>query len=285
MSDPPTPEVLKALADLIKATGGRAPTTEWLTPDGLKSVTGFISAIVWPILVLTLAVAFRPELRHVVGRLKILELPGIKAQLVSVLDQSAQASEKNEGLSQAPTPGELERAVQVEKLTSQADLAFVSQQVDELAAEYERVRGSMRAGDARTRAMEVVVSKMRTIGRAVLPLRHELSVSPSPGRRLQAIASLQVIPDYDDLLDWLANRIDTEWPFVSYHALVALNSAATNERAPAHLPALERAQAALERAFVRAQEKNLPIGSDSDRQQIIKQFESQVERLRGAKAS
>ena len=87
------------------------------------------------------------------------------------------------------------------------------QQVDELAAEHERVRGSMRVSDTRTRAMEVVVSKMRTIGRAAYPLRHELSVSASPGHRLQAIASLQVMPDYD-LLDWLANRIDQERPFV-----------------------------------------------------------------------
>jgi len=126
--------------------------------------------------------------------------------------------------------------------------------------------------------MEIVVSKMRTIGRAAYPLRHELSVSPSPGHRLQAIASLQVIPDYDDFLDWLADRIDTERPFVSYHALIALITSATDERAPAHLPAIER-------ALAKVREKSAAIGRDTDRLQMIKQFESQVERLRGANAS
>jgi hypothetical protein len=37
MPDSPSPEVLKAIADLFKAIGGRSPTTEWLTPVGLKS--------------------------------------------------------------------------------------------------------------------------------------------------------------------------------------------------------------------------------------------------------
>jgi hypothetical protein len=41
MPDSPSPEVLKALADLVKAIGGRSPTTEWLTPVGLKSVADF----------------------------------------------------------------------------------------------------------------------------------------------------------------------------------------------------------------------------------------------------
>ena len=272
----PSPEVLKALADLAKAAGGRPPATEWLTPDGLKSITGFITALAWPILVLVVLLAFRPQVRGRVEGLTEFDLFGlIKGKVRNELNQSAHAAEQSEGLSQAPTPGELERAVEVEKLTRQTDLSFVRQQVDELAAEYERVRGSMRAGDTRTRAMEIVVSKMRTIGRAAYPLRHELSISPSPGRRLQAIASLQVIPDYDDLLDWLADRLDTERPFVSYHALVALTAAATDERAPAHLPALER-------ALAKVRVKSVAIGRDTDRQQVLRQFESQVERLRVA---
>jgi hypothetical protein len=238
----------------------------------------FIAVIIWPALVLFLVFLFRQQVRGLVTRLTEFEIFGIKGKVQNELSQSAQAAEKSEGLSQAPTPGELERAVQVEKLASLTDLSFVRQQVDELAAEYERVRGSMRAGDTRTRAMEIVVSKMRTIGRAAYPLRHELSVSPSPGHRLQAIASLQVIPDYDDFLDWLADRIDTERPFVSYHALVALITAATDERAPSHLPAIER-------ALAKVREKSAAIGRDTDRLQMVKQFESQVERLRGANAS
>lgn len=274
----PSPEVLRALTDLIKAASqspGVSGSNTWLTPDGLRAVATFITSISWPLLVFFVVLLFRPQLKDIVRRLTEFEVLGVKAKIQDELSQSAQAAEKSEGLSPAPTPGEIQRAIQVERLTTNADLPLVRQQVGELAAEYERVRGSMRPSDNRTRAMEVVVAKMRTIGRAAYPLRHELSVSPSPGHRLQAIASLQVIPDYDDFLDWLADRIDKERPFVSYHALVALNAAASDERASAHLEALER-------ALTTAKEKSAIFSRDTDRHQRLRQLELQVERLRKA---
>jgi hypothetical protein len=88
--------------------------------------------------------------------------------------------------------------------------------------------------------MEVVVSKMRTIGQAFFPVRHEFAASPAPGKRLMAIASLEVSPDYD-MLDWLAERISSEKPFVQYHALVAILLAAKALPAKAYLPSFERA--------------------------------------------
>jgi hypothetical protein len=89
---------------------------------------------------------------------------------------------------------------------------------------------------------------------------------------LQAIASLQIIPDYDDLLDWLVDRVDKERPFVGYHSLVALNTAAQDPRASTHLRALEE-------ALARVQEKKVSIGRDTDRQRLVKQFEMLIERL------
>jgi hypothetical protein len=281
----PSPEILKSLADLIKATmehPAANPSSAWLTPDGVKAAASLFSAVAWPALIVFLVLVFRPQLMEIVHGLTEFEIFGVKGKIINQLNRSAEAAEKltpehaeGEGLSPAPTPGELERAVQVERLTSNVDLSFVRQQVDQLAAEYERVRASMRASDTRTRAMEVVVSKMRTIGRAAYPLRHELSISPSPGHRLQAIASLQIIPDYDDLLDWLVDRLDVERPFIGYHALVALNTAAADESASDHLPALEH-------ALARAREKSAAIGRDTDRQRLLKQFEVRVEGLRKA---
>ena len=273
----PQPELIRALAELIKATerSSEANTTaSWLTPDGLKALATFISAIAWPVLAFLLIFMFRPQVRDVIRGIKEFEIFGVKGKIQNEINQSAQAAEKSEGLSLGPTPGEITRAIQVDKLASATDLAFVRQQVDELAAEYERVRGSMRVSDTRTRAMEVVVSKMRTIGRAAYPLRHELSVSASPGHRLQAIASLQVMPDYD-LLDWLANRIDRERPFVGYHALVALNTAAADERAAANLDRIENAL-----AIVR--EKRSAFSRDTDRQRLVERLETQVKRLQKA---
>src|SRR6185312_14334777 len=155
---------------------------EWFSPDGLRAIASLIGSIAWPLLVLFVILLFHRQLKELMPRLTEVELPGFKAKVERELDQSAQAAEKAEGLSKAPTPGERQRAIQVEKLTSDANLSFVRRQVEELASEYERVRGSMPASDARTRAMEVVVSKMRTIGRAAYPLRYELSVR----RRLDA---------------------------------------------------------------------------------------------------
>jgi hypothetical protein len=169
-------------------------------------------------------------------------------------------------------PSEPEQIVGAEDTVKFVELASVRQQVDALAAEYERVRGSMPSSDVRTRAMEAVVSKMRAIGGTAYLLRHELSLSPSPGHRLQAIVSLQIIPDYGDLLDWLADRIGTERPFVGYHALVALNSAAGNESAPEHLVALER-------TLDRVRNTSSKIDRDTDRRRMVDRFERQIERL------
>jgi hypothetical protein len=271
--DQPSPETLKALAEILKAVGGGAhDSPNWLTPAGLTAIATLISSIAWPLVVLTLALVLTPQLRAVLLRITEFEFFGIKGKIQSELEQSARAAQKSQGLSTAPTAGEQERAIQVERLASNADLALVRRQVDELASEYERVRSSMPPGNARTRRMEVVVSKMRPIGRAAYPLRHELSSSSSPGWRLQAIASLQVAPDYD-LLEWLVDRVNKERPFVSYHALVAINVAARDERAHAHLPALSR-------ALARVLQETAALGRDTDRVGQVKAFKAQVEHLR-----
>jgi hypothetical protein len=82
------------------------------------------------------------------------------------------------------------------------------------------------------------------------------------------------MPDYD-LLDWLANRIDRERPFVGYHALVALNTAAADERAAANLDRIEDAL-----AIVR--EKRSAFSRDTDRQRLVERLETQVKRLQKA---
>ena len=87
----------------------------------------------------------------------------------------------------------------------EGQLSVICQEAEVLAFECERVRASLPLGDERTQKMEAVGAKMRTIGRTVYPRRHELAGSPLPGKRLEAIAALQVVPDYD-MFDWLASR-------------------------------------------------------------------------------
>jgi hypothetical protein len=117
---------------------------------------------------------------------------------------------------------------------------------------------------------------MRTIGRAAFPIRYELIQSPSPGRRLQAIASIQVVPDFD-LLDWLVDRIRVERPFIGYHALVALNTAALDSHAHSHFSSLEL-------ALKSAQEGSKGLPLDSDRMQALSEFEKAVAKLRTSKS-
>ena len=119
----------------------------------------------------------------------------------------------------------METAEQAGRLTPESDLSVVRKQVSTLAKDYETTRETMRAGDARTRAMTSIVSKMRTLALSIYPLLPDLVNSPSAGERLAAVATLQELPN-PEYLTWLANRVGVEKPFIGYHASVALLVAA-----------------------------------------------------------
>jgi hypothetical protein len=148
-----------------------------------------------------------------------------------------------------------------------ADLDVSRRQVAELAREYERLRDTMRAGDERTRRMEVVASRMRSLALSLVPLMDELVVSRSPGDRLAAVTTLQAIPD-DRFLHWLAERVAAEKPFTGYHAALALLSAARTLD-PSALPAVAAAVQQAREARVRR---------DSDRDLTLAYAENELER-------
>ncbi len=90
------------------------------------------------------------------------------------------------------------------------------------AQEYDTVRASRHAGSDRTRAMNAVVAKMRTLALAADLFLDELqSAGDSPGKRLAAICILQMKPDLQ-AVPWLVERMKVEQPFVFFHASVAL---------------------------------------------------------------
>jgi hypothetical protein len=160
----------------------------------------------------------------------------------------------------------------VKGLAADASSSVIASQAEALAAEYQRVRGSMVPGDRRTRAMEVVVSKMRTIGQAFFPIRHEFANSPAPGKRLMVIASLEVSPDYD-MLDWLVERARLEAPFLQYHALVAILLAARGPAARAYIRPLD---AAVEKL------SQLSFDADTSRIGTLEQIKKALEKLKTA---
>lgn len=95
-------------------------------------------------------------------------------------------------------------------------------EMEALAAQYETLREKTPAGTSRTMLMENIVQKMKKIAGDGLPGLQDLMLSDSPGKRLAAIAALQVTPNIDHVL-WLAGHVgNSERPFVGYHASVAL---------------------------------------------------------------
>jgi Domain of unknown function (DUF4062) len=188
----------------------------------------------------------------------------VRPHLVSVLSEIMHAGESRSQMAErtaAATPDE--------------DLELVRTRLQLLADEYKSIREGMTASDARTRRMEVVASKMRTLAQSAFPLLPELTTSSQAGMRLAAIQVLQAVPDAR-WLDWLAGRLQdgAEKPFVGYHAAVALATAARDLEAE-HLPKLRA-------ALTRATQLASRLRSDADRSTTLAYAESELARREAA---
>jgi Domain of unknown function (DUF4062) len=150
---------------------------------------------------------------------------------------------------------------------AQGDLAVVRAQVDELAREYVLVRASMDSGWDRTRRLEIVASRMRTLAPSAFVLLPTLTASDDPGVRLVAVSALEVVPDVE-YVDWLAERFPEERAFVQYHAAVALQTAARE----LGLDELDRVRAALGRALWHVAE----LPGENDRVHVLRSADREV---------
>jgi hypothetical protein len=112
----------------------------------------------------------------------------------------------------------------VTQRVSELNTSMTYQQILTLANEYEELRNRMDRGDQRTRQMEIIASKMRSLAISSTPLLNDLARSASPGQRLAAVSILQLIPN-PEYFTWLAERIPAEKPFIGYHSSVALLTA------------------------------------------------------------
>jgi hypothetical protein len=116
-------------------------------------------------------------------------------------------------------------AERVGRAALSSDISTVKEQLDTLAAEYSSIRLTMNRSTARTRDMEGVVSRLKTLALAGYPLLARYAAAETPGERLVAIAMLEVVPDAG-FVSWLAERFEVEaQPFVQYHAGLALLAA------------------------------------------------------------
>jgi hypothetical protein len=166
-----------------------------------------------------------------------------------------------------PSTSQVEAAERVGRMALDVDAPVVRSQVEDLAREYERTRSSMRAGTERTRRLDDIVRRMRTLGMAARFLLPELTKSTSPGMRLAAVALLEVTPDRE-YLAWLADRFEpnAERPFIIYHAAVAVCAASTQ---------LEPAD--VEPHITVARQRAAQLKADSARDQILAEAAQKVE--------
>jgi hypothetical protein len=238
-TSPDNHQQIQAVTDLLKVAlqnSATAKDSTSLRPEAITAWASLIGSIAWPTIVLSAIVIFREPIASLLTRVESLKIMNQEVTL-HALNQQVEASavdaKQMTGLSRGPSEQERTRATTVATLAANAPADDLREVAKKLAREYENIRITHLPSDSRTHLMEIVVAKMRTIGTAVYPLRHEFMISPSPGERLIAVAAMQVTPDYESLT-WLANRILAEKPFVGYHASVALYQAAKNEQAPAH---------------------------------------------------
>ncbi len=147
----------------------------------------------------------------------------------------------------------------------------VREQVRSYARLYEMTRQRMPGSSERTVRMEQIFDKMRNIATASHPLLDELAQSPSPGERLSAVAILQVCAS-ERFLSFLVNLVRTEKPFVSYHAIRALQFAVSSSDPKAY-PQIGEALRATEKAL-----KSGSVGFDTDRQKVLRAAKEELKK-------
>jgi hypothetical protein len=240
----PVPPSLFAIFAMQDASGVRSLEK----PGLLMGIAAILSAIAWPILVAVVLYWFRRPIENLVAtavgiaasssKVKIWQIEfdrdvqqQLEATAQEALSRQPSVSEHQIG---SPIPAaEVQAAARVRSLIDEAPPGSIRREIQEsirqrmlgFAKEYESTRAAMHAGPDRTRAMNAIAAKMRTLALAADPFLDELAHDPdSSGRRLAAICILQLVPGIE-WVPWLADRMAVEQPFVFFHASVALLSA------------------------------------------------------------
>jgi hypothetical protein len=222
-------------------------------PGILSGVASICSAVIWPLVIVMVLWMFRAEavelLKAAVGvaegatRFRIWQIEFDK-DVSQQVAQSASfaltnpivphvASVSDTQAATNITPPQLAAAADVRSLLDAAPNSTLRKSAEAaiktrmlgFAQEYETTRASMGPGPDRTRAMNSVVSKMRTLALAAdIYLDIFMGAANSPGQRLAAVCILQLKPQMS-AVSWLVERMHAEQPFVFFHAAIALLNA------------------------------------------------------------
>ncbi|MBI1348733.1 hypothetical protein GC163_20870 [bacterium] len=237
----------------------------------ISAIAELITAITWPSLVLLVMLLHREAFNRILNNLEEFALPGgIEGKLRKAVNREAEAViQQNPDAAKGITQEQARAAERIDRLAVKGDNDLARQQMQSLAFEYEAIRASMPSSDERTRKMEKIVTKMRTLAVACYPYIMEFSGSDSPGQRLAAVAILQLKPN-PEFYPWLADRLKVETPFVGYHAAVALLSAVRLSR--------KQDWDLLRETLSTAETHLSQVSHDSDRYNLIKGAQAELER-------
>ena len=147
-------------------------------------------------------------------------------------------------------------AGEVASRVTDTDLAIVRDQVRNESQEYQTLRDTMPPGDRHRATWRSWRPTLRSFAQSIYPLLPELIASDQPRSRLAAVCALQAIPTAAHI-DWLAERVCVEKPFIGYHAALALLDTTP------HLPFAQLSQVAA--AVDRAGECSQRLRTDTDR--------------------
>jgi hypothetical protein len=148
------------------------------------------------------------------------QLDEARRRIGKVVDRTQPEEAADAGQARVPSAAQIKTATEVERL-AEGDPRAAIEKMNELAAEYERVRSSMASGPDRTRQMRAVVARMTVVALGAAGHLAQFSASVRPGERLAAVVILQLRfdPAYSA---WLAQRLVEDRPFIGFQAASAL---------------------------------------------------------------
>ena len=204
----------------------------------LSSIAAILQAVAWPAVAAMFLIIYRSRIgsllevltKKLAAATKVkawqLELETTEQEIHDAVNKTGETA-SSEALTPKIPENQLKAAKEINQrllespLSVQRALGVVQRQVNSLIEEYERLR-DFPSGSMRTRSMNEVVAKMRSLSVAARPLLHSLMAGQSAGERLAAICILQVVPEAD-YFSWLVERIKSEsQPFVFYQAALAV---------------------------------------------------------------
>lgn len=229
----------------------------------VTAISALIGVLAWPIIVAIIGLYFRKDIKAIaikvpplIDRMKSLKLLGFEAELSALADKSDSSGEQKGEV----TADQAHVSATIKVKADEIGKDRLISELDRLTIEYDTVRRAMQSGGERTRQMTRIVVQMRGLSQSVSDLIDVYKSSGSAGSRLAAVAMMQMEPAKADL-EWLKERFCIEYPFIFYHAALALQNVVNFRQGEARQVAIMAASEAL--AQVRS------FGGAPDRETVL----------------